>query len=602
MRTLRYGEISLTESESIFLQDNVDSESSASVTPIWVGNILNYCDGQTVTFTVPNSNNLVLTAEAAYVQSQSSSNFNWAGTINGSGYFMLNNSGGRMSGLIQTNNQSWTILPFRDNYSLLIKHDMASVLIDDCITPPDGGGGTSTGTENCNEEYNTCPAIIDVLLFATSAAQKFTGSGNFDAWSQWGENVTNFAFERSDVPNKRVRFRWVEYDPNWLTPTDQNPIHILDGFKNDNFVNQTLDTYKADLAVLVTNHGLFRPDGSKINGIANIGTWPLNYPSSSSRHCVVEIPSFFSPSWTLPHELSHLMGANHNRSWNVPCFGCGSDQLDCAHGWKFFTSGDEEWRTMHALVNNVNPTSMRILNYSNPDVDFLGTPTGHWENNNAKVLRNTGCMIAGYAISKDFGIDMLGATKFCNPGQVPHPNYSVTITPPSPGFPGFGPYTIEWWQNSSGIFTYQAPDYYLGSSSQVQVSIPPDCPFFFLHVKVTSADGIILTNTRKIDTDACAGCGGEARSSLTYPDLVVNISSNPTSGFFNLDISVEKQGRLNISLYDSGGKMVRDLGNENFEPGPNRIERNVEGNPSGFYWLSLVSDSQKISLPLIILK
>ncbi|MFN0036324.1 MAG: T9SS type A sorting domain-containing protein [Saprospiraceae bacterium] len=604
MRSLQPGEITLTESENTFYQEHLGFEYTASATLVWVGDVLDYYDGHSVTFTVPNSNNLLLTADAAYAQSQSASNYNWAGTINGSGILSLNNSGGLMSGFIQTDDQSWTILPLRAHYSLLLKHNMAAFSGgDDCLVLP---GGTFSETDNCADEYNSCPAVIDVLLFATSAALNFVQKNGcqpcFDVFIQGGENVTNVAFERSDIPNKRVRFRWVGYDPMYLPNNDI--LSVINFFESDNTVNQALINYKADLAVLVTNEGY---DG-QIFGVANIGEF--EDPDPTHRHCVVEIPFFFAPRFTLTHELSHLMGALHNRSENVPCNnGCGSDRDICAHGWRFPAGGTDR-RTIHARTNAIEPgdPGMRILNFSNPDVTFLGEPTGNEENNNARMIRNTGCLVAGYAPNPEFGVILGGDTRFCYPhGQSKNPIYTAVIFPAGTGFPGIPPYTIEWWRNTSGIFTYQAPDVYMGSSAQIQFGLPPACPQFYLHIRVTSADGIVRTATRTILTEDCFACfeepGGDERSSSASPlGSEIGVSPNPSSGFFRVEMPIEKQTQLDILLFDARGQLIRNLGSETLEPGTGTFERNVEGIPPGFYWVSLLTDAKKTSLPLIILK
>ncbi len=251
---------------------------------------------------------------------------------------------------------------------------------------------------------------------------------------------------------------------------------------------------------------------------------------------------------------------------------------------------------------------MRILNYSNPDVTFLGEQTGYIMANNASILRKNGCFVAGYTISRDFNIALVGSAILCHPLH-PDQNYSVTIIPPTAELPGVGPYTVEWWQNTSGIFTYQSPDVYLGSGQQIQVSLPPSspCPFFFLHVKVTSADGLVLTSTRQVVTDGCAGCsemrGGRERFFSSVPtQMKASITPNPSSGYFKMEMFVAKQAQLGVSLYNARGELIRKLGSETLVPGEGTFERNIEDVASGFYWVSLVTEDQKTNLPLIILK
>jgi hypothetical protein len=585
--------IVLTPEETKLYKMHEQRPQNTSVTIIQVGKVADFYNGTSIAIKVPDTGGLPLTVKAGAAKSKGGSDYTWAGTIEESGYFMLDDAGGWKSGFIQTDNQFWSIIPLRPHFSLLIKHNMA-VAQPDCKVPT---GTETSSADNCSEAYNTCPAIIDVLLFATDAARRFAGGGaGFEGMVRGAEFTTNYAFERSDIPNKRVRFRWIEHNPGYAVSTLIE--NVGDAFELDPFVNQNMELYEADLAVLVTDQGY--SNGSGYSTIAEAES-----PSVSHRHSVVEISFFYAPNWTMPHEITHLLGAKHNRSNNVPCNFCGNDFDGCAHGFRF-TAGGASRYTIHALFTAAGQS--RVLNFSNPDVSYLGAATGNGNTNNARVIRNTGCMVSNYASSPEFGILLSGSPLLCGLNGVVQPNnYTAILMPPAPGFPGVGPYTIEWWWNTSGLFSYQSPDQYLGATPQVSITSPLACDFFFLHLKVTAADGVVKTDTRKIQTVLCNACNGNARpagdrQSASARTNQFLIAPNPSTGLLRLEMPVAQETLVTLRLYDAKNQALREWQQVAFSPGSPVFEADLSGIPLGSYWVSVTTATQTTTLPFILLK
>jgi hypothetical protein len=602
MRPLQQGEITLTSTENELYQGHLTSAWSSSVTLVEIGDITSFLENGILTFTIPGtSTTLNVTPETA--ASQNGSEYTWSGTDSESNFFSISRKGGYCAGYIQTNNEAWTILPLRVNISLLIKHNLSTLGGTDCVLLP--GEGTPS-VDNCADEYNTCAAVVDVLLFVTDAAVGQVQRGfadpnttNMEVYVFNLQEMVNMAFARSDIPNKRVRFRWISHNPTYSSNADG--IFVSNAFATDPLVGSILGSYRADLGVFIDFLGT---DGDGIPvpwtipnigtaaGVADIGQF--EDPGPTHRTAIVLAPFALAPRWTLAHELTHLFGALHNRSANVPCFDCGNDRNICAHGFRF-NAGGADRRTIHARAA---AGEVRIPNFSNPDVEFMGVATGqegdnNTASNNARIIRNTGCLLADYESSPEFGVMITGGLPYlCGlNGNVNPQTFTATILPATPGFPGTPPYTIEWWWNTSGIFTYQSPDHFLGTNTQMTISSVLACDFFFLHIRVTGADGFVGTFTRKINTVLCSACNEEKLTSAAHSNSTdlqkFQIYPNPTSESLWLKADVEKEFTARLFISDAYGKVVRTAESLQLSQGLNHEIIPLGALPNGLYILRL---------------
>jgi hypothetical protein len=598
IRPASSGEITLATDEDSLYQDHLSSVFNSSVTIVRIAHIQNYMENQVLVFQLPGTST-PLTVTPAEVESTDSVHYSWSGLANESGFFSITCVEDLFSGFIQTDSGAWTILPLREHYSLLIQHDISALDTIDCVVGE--GESSSTAPDYCSEAYNTCPAVIDVLLFFTDEAIAITNRSSntnmkiltMNSFVKTLENSVNLAIENSDIPNKRVRFRWVAYNPEYASTDDV--ADLVSNFVADISVMEMLNqTFRADLGIFIS-HVVF-DDGF---GYANIGI--DGNPSASHRHAAVSFFAMLAPRWTLAHELTHLLGAGHNWCSNVPCSSCTAcnERNYCNHGYRF-NAGGEERKTIHAIFNENG--LVRILHFSNPNVDYLGESTGVFGDEpayNAQIIRNTGCLAAAYVTSPEVKTMISGLTKLCGPNGVFSPaTYSATILQPAQGFPGQAPYTISWWWNETGIFTYQTPDVFLGTGNQITITEVPACDYFTLHIRVESADAVIFTASKVVLTNSCSDCEEEERTVKSdgpplSNNFAIKLYPNPTAGEFSAEIhaDIETEAVLTISSMD--GKLRHDLGRHQLSKGLNSIPVGLGHLPNGLYAFHFVSTDRQ---------
>lgn len=237
-----------------------------------------------------------------------------------------------------------------------------------------GGFGQQGGTGH-NLEFTE----IDVLIVYTpAAAADLGGQAGMQALIDMTFARANSAFVNSEVG---IRLRPVRVEEAAYTETDISTAlsNVQQGTGALENVPQWRDESGADLVSLFTTHS---------GGLAYLYSGGVN--SADFGFSVVGVSNAEA---TFIHEIGHNLGLEHDRENKNTS---GDPLYSYAFGWRFTPANAPELRTIMAYAPGV-----QIPYFSNPDVTYMGTPTGvpigeEWESNNAQALRNTKASIAQY--------------------------------------------------------------------------------------------------------------------------------------------------------------------------------------------------------------
>ncbi len=597
----------ISQGQQEFVQ-RIDTMSTTLASRIVeLGNLKQQQQGGYLQLTIPDFETATFIVEAERVDWQNDSSYTWAGKIlnEPGGYALFLATPEGRGGVIQLNENFYALVPLGGDKAILVKQSYEAVYNADC-----GVNEVQTVLENndCTEEYNECAAIIDVLVLVTNETMNFfqgLGSNPFAAilYAGIGIETVNLAFQNSDIPNKRIRWELARFD------FDFNPIQDIDidiaNLINDVEAQQLRDSYRADVVIMLTNHGYFDFNGRPIFGSVKIGEIPA---SSNGAFAIVEVPFMLAPRWTFAHEFAHLLGARHNRITNG-----GNDNTDiCAHAWRL-DDGDgnisNDIRTILALSSpSTRPPGTglfeplpgeRILNYSNPNIEFNGNPTGTSDSDNSRIIRNLGCEVSEFRAAPELGVTLAGTTLFCDMVHPQTPKtYSAWILPPAVGMPGLPPYSYEWSWNESGIFDGSQPIYPLGNAQQITISSVLACPHFFLHLKVTSSDQVVVTETRKINTFLCSPpCFGQPLSTPNTENDIIRQSTemklkesemlifpNPSSGRTAIRLNnLSDSSSIEIKLFSVNGELIKVFQFDEVQKGQQTLPLNLNDLSAGLY-------------------
>jgi len=241
-----------------------------------------------------------------------------------------------------------------------------------------------------------------------------------------------------------------------------------------------------------------------------------------------------------------------------------------------------------------------LLNYSNPAVLFNGKPTGLDDNNefpsnNARQIRNTGCKISAYLEEPELSFTI--SVPDCNAPIV----YSANISAPASGFPGYGPYTITWYWNTTGIFNTGNMQL-LGSGPTVTLLQHPSCPVYWIKCIVISSDGVVVSRVQKISLPNGCVCNERSPGVNIQVDESTNfdpvIYPNPSSGELLLVKYNNSEPNLRVNVFDTKGTLMFAGIAIKVEQGLYQL--NAKGLKNGLYSLQLISSAETKSLKFII--
>jgi hypothetical protein len=186
---------------------------------------------------------------------------------------------------------------------------------------------------------------------------------------------TNASFVRSGMENIRVRL--VHAYQTRYREMGTHFEHLFrfadsgDGLMEE--VHQKRNRYKADMAILIVDD---RNGCGLSAGIA---------PAADRAFAVVH-HECAATSYSLAHELGHILGARHDRAFDE-----GGAPFPFGHGYVH----GRQWRTMMSYDESCGKCP-RLPVWSNPDLSVRGVPAGDSASDNARAIRQRAAVVAAF--------------------------------------------------------------------------------------------------------------------------------------------------------------------------------------------------------------
>lgn len=313
---------------------------------------------------------------------------------------------------------------------------------------PNGGGAPPVAGDGT-------VSTIDLLVVYTPASRALYGKAGIEAMIQAAVADANTAYQNSMI-NAALNLKAmveVAYTENGLMSNAlarlQSP---SDGFMDS--VHSLRETYLADVVTLVCED----------QDSAGIG-YVMTVPSISfAPYAFDVIYSGALSGLTLPHEIGHHMGCQHNRE-NSSSQGA----FPYAYGMRNCTFDGTGFRTVMSYYCNDAP---RIPYFSTPNLQYNGIPLGiAYETNAATSCDNVRCINATAATVAAFRTTA---------APVPLAPSAITVTPISSG-----QVNLSWIDNATnetGIRVYRSLD----QATWVQLADLPANTIAFSDVTVSA--------------------------------------------------------------------------------------------------------------------
>ncbi len=221
--------------------------------------------------------------------------------------------------------------------------------------------------------------ILDVAFFHTRAAREGAGGhAGLRALVELAVLEANDAFARSAIALRirPVGIREVaEPESGQITTDLERLVNKSDGWMDE--VHALRDIHAADVVCLITES----EDTGRYAGMAR--QLRSTHPPALENGFLVCVRPYLVGNYTLPHEIGHVLGGNHDRD------NSGGSGLDpWSHGTRIAVEG-ETYRTVMAYSPGI-----QFPHFSNPRVTWRGVPTGAHNADNARTLNATAPLVA----------------------------------------------------------------------------------------------------------------------------------------------------------------------------------------------------------------
>jgi len=497
-----------------------DTNYSKDVKIVAVGDVRTLQQDGVLKFLFPGSLDTVV-AVATQIEDNDRVGFTWNGQLlNELGYVSFNYKDGITSGFMFKGMDYYDLIPADSTKQFLVQRSQKGA---GCGVPPTINTLPDITTDpgdlcEPNNYYNTCPAVISVLVIVTPEAESLVQAtyGDLGAYIRNKESQVNMAFQNSDIPNKSIR---VEYIVKANPPLLDGDVD-LDEVQAWSLVER--ETFSADLVVLLCDQYL--PTA------AGIAQAPF-IPDPDQAFAIVEVKRGDGVG-SFPHEIGHLFGCRHN--WTVDWWG-NDNTLICAHGYRHILSAAlpgaqegiaQDYRTLVTVPGPANKfyrtidgikyevTETWTPHYSNPDVyyQFLngsirtGRPNIHITDN-AEQIRRNGCAMSAYRPGQELAVFPIFSPAGCQMGNPI--TFTALIVEPDEDTRGKGPYTFTWRWNKTGIFHSSGNNSTpLGTGSPLTITEHPACPTYWVQCKVVSADQVTITKVFRVVRGPICNCYG----------------------------------------------------------------------------------------------
>ncbi len=268
---------------------------------------------------------------------------------------------GHVVGLITSGGEAWTVRTLPDGGQSIdrIEHH----LFPEC--------GTTEASESSDSrsgfqlgDPDPCPSPIDPVdrvdllgMYTPQARDDAGGVPQIEALIQAAVDASNTAFGNSEMP---IRFRLVgtalaNRDDSGSLGSD------LSWLANDPDVAALRDALLADMVSLIVTSG----------GGCGIGQLPTFWKAGGNPTRVhqVTVDGCAVGNLTFAHEHGHNMGLEHDPANANP-------PLSGTYPYRYGHYVDGSYRTIMSYSNQCTMGCTRVTQWSNPEVVFMGEPTG----------------------------------------------------------------------------------------------------------------------------------------------------------------------------------------------------------------------------------
>lgn len=408
--------------------------------------------------------------------------------------------------------------------------------------------------------------IIYIIVGYTPTAASEVG--DIDALVLLAIAETNTSYDNSNVqPDVALAHKFeLAQNESGSFSTDLNRlIATSDGWYDE--VHPLRDTHGGDVGVMITGNN---------GGLCGLASSIL--ASSDSQAFAVASQTCATGYYTFGHEVGHLQGARHNPETdpNTSPFAYG-------HG-KYETS--DSWRTV--MSYNCPGGCTRVTQWSNPDVDYLGTPTGDiTTRDNARVLDETADYIAGFR-PDPVPVELVSFDGILNNGVV-QLTWETSSETNNSGFEIQRLIGSDW----------TALGFVSGYGTTTEAH-----SYNFTDSNLSEAVSHLTYRLKQIDYDGAFEYSPEVEITVGAPDsfTLLNAYPNPFNPATTVSFSLPASANVVVEVFDMLGRKVETLVNTSLDEGFHSTVWDASNAPSGLYLVRMSANGHTTTQQVTLLK
>ena len=310
-----------------------------------------------------------LTATATHVRAESETNYEWFGTCNeGRGYVHVLCRDGKITANISPTGHKVFEVYYVDGDVHVVYSQEPDPTKADCLEPRVfGPKRVSEGLPKLRT--SACPNYGRVLVLYTPAAQ--SAVPDISQTAQMAVSQFNACVYNSNVTHEAAMFLAGVAPLNFQGSTNNDMLEdVRNILPNNSSAQSYRSSYNADIIVLLTDNPNYQASGAAAN----------LHLDNSKAYAIVQVNDAVGYRRTFAHEVGHLYTLRHDNDFNND----GPGYRDYAHGYVFYPNGTK-YVTIMSSGGAVDYPQGRLLNFSNPNVQFNGVPMGTFSTNNCAL-------------------------------------------------------------------------------------------------------------------------------------------------------------------------------------------------------------------------